>query len=164
MFTVGKRGHPLCHGGPVSNSFAKGVRYGYLAALKQNKIKVDDDLIFSGSMEGDDMPDIFEKILEIEDRPTAIQTVNDINAIAIMEESKKKKIKIPRDISLVGFSDVRTAHLLEVPLTTVREQVSLMGEEAAKILIGKLKGRTKKKVVKLLDGELIRRQSAKACH
>jgi len=150
-------------GGPPSNSFAKGVQEGYEIALKKNRIALDRKLIFTGSMDGADVPNIFEQILELEDRPSAIQTVNDINAVAIIEEAKKKKVKIPRDLSLVGFSDIRTAHLLEVPLTTVREQVTLMGVEAAKILITKLQGKTKKKVVKLLEGELIIRQSARAC-
>ena len=150
-------------GGPLSNSFAKGVREGYETALKKNRIAVDQNLIFTASMEGADVPNIFEQILELEDRCSAIQTVNDINAIAIIEEAKKKRVKIPRDLSLVGFSDIRTAHLLEVPLTTVREQVTLMGVEAATILISKLQGKTKKKVAKLLEGELIIRQSAEAC-
>lgn len=149
-------------GGPISNSFAKGVRDGYEAALKQNNIPVDNNLIFSGSMDGEDAAKILEQILGIEDRPTAIQAVNDINAIAIMEETKKKKIKIPKDLSLVGFSDIRTARLLEVPLTTIKERATLMGEEAARILINKLKTKTKKKVSKLLEGELIIRQSSAA--
>ncbi|MBA7635644.1 HTH-type transcriptional repressor CytR [subsurface metagenome] len=149
-------------GGPISNSFAKGVRDGYEAALKQNNIPVDNNLIFSGSMDGEDVAEILEQILAIEDRPTAIQAVNDINAIAIMEETKKKKIKIPKDLSLVGFSDIRTARLLEVPLTTIKERATLMGEEAARILINKLKRKTKKKVSKLLEGELIIRQSSAA--
>ncbi len=151
-------------GGPASNSFARGVSQGYVAALKQNKIRVDDALIFTGSMEGADVPDLFEEILEINDPPTAIQAVSDIVAIAIIEESKKRGLKIPEDFSLIGFSDIRTAHLLEVPLTTVREQASLIGEEAAKILVNKLQGKTKRKVVKLLEGELIIRKSSKAYH
>ena len=150
-------------GGSVANSFARGVRDGYLDALRQNKIKVDDSIIYSGSMEGEDVPDIFQRILETDNRPTAIQAVNDIKAIVVIEEAKKKKINIPKHISLVGFSDVRTAHLLEVPLTTVREQVTTMGEEAARILIGRLNGKRKRKEVKLLEGEMIIRQSARAC-
>ncbi len=147
-------------GGPLFNSFSKGVREGYEIALKKNRIAVDQELIFTGSMEGDDLPNIFDQIMEMKNRPSAIQAVNDILAIAIIEEAKKKKVNIPGDLSLVGFSDIRIAHLLEVPLTTVREQSTLMGVEAAKILIGKLQGKTEKNVVKLLEGELIIRNSA----
>ena len=151
-------------GGPLTNSFAGEVRSGYIAALKNNKIDVDDALVFEGSMDGTDVPDIIEQILGLESRSTAIQAVNDINAIAVIEECKKKKAKIPERFSLVGFSDVTTAHLLEVPLTTVREQTTLIGEEAARILIRKLEGRGKRKVIKTFEGELIIRKSAKAIH
>lgn len=148
-------------GGPITNSFAKGVRDGYEAALKQNNLAIDDKLIFSGSMNGEDVSDIFEEILKIEDRPTAVQAVNDPIAIEIMIEARKKKIKIPQDISLVGFSDIRTAHLMEVPLTTVKEEADFMGEEAARILINRLKSKTKRKVTKLLEGKIIIRDSSR---
>jgi DNA-binding LacI/PurR family transcriptional regulator len=149
-------------GGPLSNSFAREVKSGYVSALKENTVAADSKLLFSGSMDGAEVPDIMGQILDMEDRPTAIQAVNDINAIHIMEECKRKRLKIPRDVSLVGFSDVRAARLLEVPLTTVREHGSGIGEEAARILIGKLDGRIKRKVCKTIDGELIIRRSARA--
>lgn len=151
-------------GGAVSNSFARDVKSGYIAALKENKIKIDDGLIFSGSMDGEDVPDIFNKILAIEEGPTAIQAVNDVNAIAVIEEAKRNRVQIPKDMSLVGFSDVRTAHLLEVPLTTVREQVTVMGEEAARMLVARMTGKRKRKDIQLLEGDLIIRQSVRALH
>jgi LacI family transcriptional regulator len=163
LIDLGHR-HIVHFGGDVSNSFARDVKNGYIAALKANKIKVDNGLIFSGSMDGEDVPDIFNKILAIEQKPTAIQAVNDVNAIAIIEEAKRNRIQIPKHISLVGFSDVRTAHLLEVPLTTVREQVTVMGEEAARMLIARMTGKRKRKDIQLLEGELIIRQSVKALH
>ena len=45
-------------------------------------------------MDGEDVAEILEQILGIEDRPTAIQAVNNINAIAIIEETKKKVSKL----------------------------------------------------------------------
>ena len=151
-------------GGSASNSFARDVRRGYIDALKQNKIQVDDALLFSGSMEGADAPDVFSQVLEIEETPTAIQAVNDVNAIAIFEEAKKNNIRIPEEISVVGFSDIRTSHLLEIPLTTVREQVTEMGQEAARMLVARMEGKRKRKEVQLLQGELIIRKSVKALH
>lgn len=160
QFIIDQGHRRIAHfGGPLSNSFAKGVLDGYVAAMKDNKLPIAQELMFTGSMDGEDVPQMFSKIFQMEKKPSAVQAVNDINAIAVIEEAKKKKVHIPRDLSLVGFSDIQTAHLLEVPLTTVREQSILMGEEAAKILISKLIRKTKKRIEILLKGEIIIRDS-----
>lgn len=147
-------------GGPHANSFAGGVRNGFIAAMEENHIDIDENLLFSGRMEGEDVPDIFEKILDFDELPTAVQAVNDVCALAVISEARKNGIDIPKDLTVVGFSDIRTAHLLDVPLTTIREDAHLLGLEASRILIETMMGKRKRRVARQLPGELIVRKSS----
>lgn len=67
--------------------------------------------------------------------PTAIVCVNDWVAIELIREAGLKGIKVPEELAIVGFDDVELAANVEVPLTTVRQSFSEMGEHAARLLI-----------------------------
>lgn len=67
-------------------------------------------------------------------KPTVIIGVNDPVAIGAYHFLKEKGIRVPEEVALVGFSDVKSMDILEVPLTTVREFPELIGERAAELL------------------------------
>ena len=53
-------------------------------------------------------------------RPTAIMCSNDMTAIGVMRQSYEEKISIPRELSVIGFDDIRLAQFILPPLTTVQ--------------------------------------------
>ena len=65
---------------------------------------------------------------------TAFLVMSDVQAIAILAEAKRRKIKVPRDISVVGFDGVSTAAYTEPPLTTVAQPLFERGRVAARML------------------------------
>ncbi len=74
-------------------------------------------------------------VLSRADRPTAIFAANDMSALAVVASAKALGIRVPEDLSVVGFDDVPDAALADPPLTTVRQPLQRMGEEAMRLLL-----------------------------
>lgn len=67
--------------------------------------------------------------------PTAIQAVNDPLAIGIFQELRRRGLRVPQDLSLVGYSDDAACELLPTPLTTVSQPVEQLGSRAAELAV-----------------------------
>lgn len=101
-------------------------------------------------------------ILKINPRPTAIFACNDYIALGAIKAIKEEGLRIPGDISIVGFDDLKFCSTLDVPLTTVRQPKREIGENAAQILIDKIE-RSSSHIQKIvLPTKLIVRESAGA--
>lgn len=81
--------------------------------------------------------EVLNEILEdkSEQVPTAIVCYNDELAIHLLNVLREKKLKIPEDMSIVGFDDSFLAEVTEVKLTTVKHPKSELGEQAAKMIM-----------------------------
>jgi GntR family transcriptional regulator of arabinose operon len=69
------------------------------------------------------------------ERPTAIFCYNDEIALQLFEVLREMRLKVPEDISIVGFDDSQLAEATEIKLTTVKHPKMLMGEDAAKLIL-----------------------------
>ncbi len=136
---------------------------GYKQALEVNGINVKPENIlveedFPGRSNGYNSA---EKLLR-NDKITAIFSCNDAMAIGVMQYCVDNGIKIPDDISLIGFDDVEADLLLNPPLTTIRVPKVEMGSEAMKLMVNMLKEKSVASVKKILvPVELIIRNSTK---
>ncbi|NLX09575.1 MAG: LacI family transcriptional regulator [Chloroflexi bacterium] len=108
---------------------------GYSAALAQHGLALDERLIAEGSFLQEGGYTAAQQLLALPDRPTAIFAANDLSALGAMEAVREHGLRIPKDISLVGFDDIPQASLGYPKLTTVRQPLSEMGREAANILL-----------------------------
>jgi DNA-binding LacI/PurR family transcriptional regulator len=75
-----------------------------------------------------------EQLARLSPRPTAIMCSNDMTGIGVMRKSYEQGIHIPRDLSVVGFDDIRLAQFVIPPLTTVK----MSQEELARIAFNAL--------------------------
>ncbi|MFH0797520.1 MAG: GntR family transcriptional regulator [Candidatus Omnitrophota bacterium] len=148
---------------------------GYRAALNQAGIPFNSYLVrkiqpfeTEGSLrfEPDDVGGYKETLalLALKKRPTAIFGGNDYLTLGCCKAVKKMGLKIPDDISIVGFDDLKISSYREIPLTTVRQPKYEIGKRACEILIKRIKGGwVKKKVEKIiLPTELVTRESCVA--
>ncbi len=144
--------------GPAKASSARDTHSGYRKAIREYGLK---EKTFSGGFEEENGYRTAKEIVDSEVKPTAIAAVNDPVAIGVMQYLGEVGIKIPDDISLLGFSDIKMASRLRVPLTTVRENVTSMAEKSVNILFRMIEG--KKKIIEKikLKPELIVRESTK---
>jgi len=83
-------------------------------------------------------------------------------ALAAMKIIKEEGLKIPEDISIVGFDDIEASSQIDPPLTTVRQPLYKMGEEAAKLLFQLLNSKESKPKKIILDTQLVIRESCRA--
>jgi LacI family transcriptional regulator len=74
------------------------------------------------------------------ERFTALACANDLLAVGALDALREARLRVPRDVSLTGFNDMPLLDLLDPPLTTVRIQHAAMGEQAAGLLLGALRG------------------------
>ena len=84
--------------------------------------------------------EIAEEILSQDPRPTAVFAVTDHEALFIYEAAEKLGLKIPEDLSVVGFADLDFSAKLHPPLTTVRQRPKEIGRRAAQLILDRLDG------------------------
>ncbi|TVQ24646.1 MAG: GntR family transcriptional regulator [Spirochaetaceae bacterium] len=80
--------------------------------------------------------------LETVEKPAGVFAVNDLRANLVYQAARQVGLRIPEDIGVVGFDDRDFAALLDVPLTTVHQDITLLGEMAARRLIDRLIGQS----------------------
>lgn len=134
----------------------------YKEIVRKNSLPVEDSLVQISDLSDDKGGyDAANKLFSTKNRPTAIFATNDIIAIGAYKAAKDKGIRIPQDLSLVGFDDIEASSLLEIPLTTISQPIDEIGETAMKILAEKFERKDSQKLQKIvLEPKLVIRESA----
>ncbi|AUZ28752.1 GntR family transcriptional regulator [Bacillus subtilis] len=96
--------------------------------------------------------------------PTAILCYNDEIALKVIDMLREMDIKVPEDMSIVGYDDSHFAQISEVKLTSVKHPKSVLGKAAAKYVIDFLEHKKPKQEDVVFEPELIIRQSARKLH
>lgn len=91
---------------------------------------------------------------------TAVFTYNDNAAVAMMRMIREAGIRVPADVSVVGFDDIQGAAYTNPPLTTVRQPLSTMGEIAARTLLDRIEGRTEYVAEIAIEPQFVVRESS----
>jgi LacI family transcriptional regulator len=132
---------------------------GYAAALKSHGIPLDDSLVARGNFVESGGESAAEALLQSKVPMTAIFAANDQMAYGAALALYRRGIRIPDDISLVGFDDLATSEFTLPPLTSVRHSIYEIGALAAKTMIQLIQGQTPTLVVP--KPELIVRDSTR---
>jgi LacI family transcriptional regulator len=103
-----------------------------------------------------------DKLLAIADRPTAVVCVNDQIAFRVLRALAERRVRVPRDMSVVGYDDVEFASMLSPTLTSIRQPKYALGRAAAELLIAETVDPTHRHGDILFEPELIERQSTTA--
>lgn len=101
---------------------------GYRKSLRDAGIEIDPALVRNGMYLLETARDEARVMLSNPRRPSAVFCANDMSAIALMEVAGELGIRVPEDLSVVGFDDVPEAAFLYPPLTTVRQDFAALGE------------------------------------
>lgn len=147
--------------GPLKNDIAKERLNGYIRALEKNDIMLKEENIIEGKYKYKWSYEYIKSLDEI--NFTAICCANDLIAIGAIQALKDRNIKVPKDISVVGFDDIETAQLTNPSLTTVRQPAYEMGKKSSEMLINILnnKSMNTEKVI-TFKPQLIVRNSTKS--
>jgi LacI family xylobiose transport system transcriptional regulator len=105
------------------------------AALETAGLALDPAHVRSGPFAYADGLELGAQLLAAPDRPTAILCGDDLQAIGVYEAARRAGLRVPDDLSVVGFDDVELARWCGPPLTTVRQPFAAMGSAAAEMVL-----------------------------
>ncbi len=125
-------------GGPRSWPSAEDRLNGYRDALKGYGIPVREELMYKGDFRFESGIDAMEYFLTLPEWPTAIFSANDQMAFGAISKAKSLNISIPEDISLIGFDNIPFANLYNSKLTTVKQDINALCEQAFNIMMERL--------------------------
>lgn len=108
---------------------------GYQEAMKKHSVQIDPEWIVEGDFEQTTGYEKALKLISLSNRPTAIFASNDMMAFGAMNAVRDKGLKIPGDISIVGFDDIFQSSQTMPGLTTVHQPLEQMGREATRMLV-----------------------------
>ena len=131
---------------------------GYRKALDEADLPFEPDLVVYGDGKPEGGVRAMEILLALPKPPTAVFCFNDFSAVGALRRIHASGLRVPDDISLVGFDDLNIAQYAEPPLTTVRQPKQHMGRLAVEILLKLLAGADAEYCI-TVPGELIVRES-----
>jgi LacI family transcriptional regulator, repressor for deo operon, udp, cdd, tsx, nupC, and nupG len=126
--------------GPPAAIWAQERFQGYQRALRDAGLGVEDDLVFQAGGTIEEGARAALQLLQERVDATAVQAVNDLVAIGAANQLLDQRLRIPDDLSVVGFGNVLTASFFRVPLTTVRQPKHSMGLAAMDMLEALIRG------------------------
>lgn len=145
--------------GPANNEDSQRREMGYQESLEAHGIAYNPNLIISGEYDREDAYQAMSEFLDNEPLDfDAVFTGNDDSAVGIMNALSEKGLRIPDDISVVGFDNLELAAFLTPPLTTINAPTECVGKTAARHLF-KLLANQKVDPVTLLPTEIVIRRS-----
>ncbi|MFQ5750933.1 MAG: GntR family transcriptional regulator [bacterium] len=105
--------------------------------------------------------DIGKKFVNQSQRPDAMFVYNDLSALGFEKALLESGLKIPEDVAIVGFDNIKRGRIAQVPLTTIKQPTEKIGELAAQTLIERINGNNPESRI-ILKPELIIRESCGA--
>lgn len=145
--------------GPENEECTQDRLAGYLRALHTAGIQEDHRLILHGDWSAKSGKLALGKLLDYKVPFTAIFAQNDQMALGAMQVIKHAGLRIPQEISIIGYDDLPLSAFFDPPLTTIRQPVVLFGEVAVQHLIDAINKPGNKPQVVRLDPTLIVRES-----
>lgn len=133
------RGHRRigCITGPNEATPSADRVRGYRAALAEGGFDVEEDLIVTGDFRHEGGEKAMLCLLDLVEPPTAVFACNDLMAIGALSAIWSRGLRVPEDMSIVGFDDIPEARLTIPPLTTMAQPIAEIGKRATEMLISR---------------------------
>ncbi|MBZ4663888.1 MAG: transcriptional regulator, LacI family protein [Caloramator sp.] len=145
------------------DTFAGQARYNeFLNVIRRFKLEKKDEYLVDGgyfSYEGG--YNAMKKLLELKEPPTAVFASGDFMAIGAINAIKDRGLRVPQDISVIGYDDLDLCKYITPKLTTIRQNTDLIGENAAEILINAIDKKNSRTSV-IVPVELVIRDSCES--
>jgi LacI family transcriptional regulator len=139
LVSLGHKSIAFIIGDPDHKAVAERYR-GYADGLKTAGVPFDQRLVKQGFNTFPSGVECGLELLRQKDRPTAVFASNDEMAVGVMRVAHQSGIRVPEDLSVVGFDDIPMAQQIYPALTTIRQPVEAMAMTATDLLLGQLRG------------------------
>jgi len=151
-----------CIAGPEEMPLCHYRLQGYVQALRRTGMVVDPHYIARGDFTFEAGATALAQLLSLPVPPTAVFCHSDVMALGALSQAKRSGLRIPEDLSIMGFDDIALSQFCDPPLTTVQQPRFDIGREAMLLLLDQLHGEIVSSGSRLLDCDLIERGSTSA--
>ena len=131
---------------------------GYRDGIATAGIEADERLIVEGDFDSTSGERAMRQLLELDEPPTAVFAASDVVAFGVLSALREAGLRVPVDISLVGFDDIALAAYADPPMTTIHTPAFELGEAAGQLVLDLVGGRSVRSRT-VLPTELYLRQS-----
>jgi len=121
--------------GPENIKLSNDRKRGYIDCLRDHDLRIRESLIVESDFSIQSGEYCAEFLLKLPTKPDAIYCVCDAVAFGVMKTLKRKRIQIPKEISVMGYTNEPVADLVDPPLTTVSQPIAEIGEKAVELLL-----------------------------
>jgi LacI family transcriptional regulator len=137
---------------------------GYLDALKDHDLPIDEELIVNlDAVTYEEGEKASNKLLDLTNRPDGIFSSGDIMGVSAVQCAKKRGIRVPEELAVIGFNNDPISQIIDPNLSTITHPASKMGEMSAEIILNNLNSLKKDDVkeITFLNTEVLVRESSK---
>ncbi len=128
--------------GNLKKTISKNRFDGFLRAMQEKNLEVNQDWIFEGDFEPEDGFEMMDNILQLEGKyPTAVFCFNDAMALGAISAINNAGLKVPDDISVIGYDDIHNSRFYAPPLTTIHQSKSRLSDEALALLMERIQAK-----------------------
>lgn len=153
---------------PLTRRSRKETMEGYRLALIKNDIEFRKDYLivaeseeesWNGTYEFENGKRLAKRVIDLPDRPTAVFAVNDMTAFGVIQELFSCGIRVPEDISVIGFDNIELSSMIHPSLTTVNQPAFETGRQASRLLLDSMENEGMEEMAMTLEPTLIIRKS-----
>jgi DNA-binding LacI/PurR family transcriptional regulator len=126
--------------GPEDTTPGRERRAGFVGALHEGGVQVDPELDLTGDFQEQSGRALTRRLFEAGTPPTALFTANNLMTVGALKTLRDVGVRVPDELSIVGFDDVTLGSLLRPPLTCVTRADEEQGELVMRLLLERLKG------------------------
>ncbi|MHB8293236.1 MAG: LacI family DNA-binding transcriptional regulator [Acidimicrobiales bacterium] len=126
--------------GPLNTTPGRGRHEGFLAALEDHGVSVPSDYLQIADFREPGGYEAMLRLLALPAPPTAVFSANNLMTVGALKVLHSMRVRVPQDLSLVGFDDLDLASLLRPPLTVIDRPAIDQGVLAARLLLARLVG------------------------
>ncbi|MFC0328170.1 LacI family DNA-binding transcriptional regulator [Halomonas sp. THAF12] len=123
-----------CIAGPVQHHQSIRRFRGFQRALAEAGLSLEPDWVHAGGMDSESGEAAVRQLCRSRRRPTALFAFNDFSALGAISQATRQGLRVPEDLSVIGYDDIEIARLLRPALTTVRQQTATLCREACRLL------------------------------
>ncbi|UTV29882.1 substrate-binding domain-containing protein [Photobacterium atrarenae] len=150
-----------CLTGPLDKLTAQQRLSGFTQAMEEAGLIINPDWIIAGSFECEGGEAAFNELYLRGPLPTALFVCNDMMAMGVINTAHKKGIRVPDDLSIVGYDDIKLAKYITPSLTTIHQPKHRLGQQAVDTLLDKIQNKRTTNQVIQLEPTLMVRDSVK---
>lgn len=150
-------------GGTQNSGQSSQRQQGYLAALAEHDIQPAPEWLETGNFSHVSGLEATKRLLKLPERPTAIFAASDRVAFGVMEAARAAGLRLPQDLSIVGYDDIEEAALADPPLTSIRPPLERLAEAGVRELLARIQDSPQQHSCIELPSQLVIRASTARC-